>query len=140
MISQNPKSPAHDLPIAPASACLDLAVGLDMVGDAESLDEVLTLAEQSLSRDLPAIAQLLAQGDSSGASRLLHAFKGFMPIFCVESLVQHVGRVERLSKTASAAELQPAYAALEPALRQLCGELQRHLNRNAPFNNSGALS
>jgi HPt (histidine-containing phosphotransfer) domain-containing protein len=137
MISPNPKSPANDLPTAPA--CLDLGLGLDMVGDAESLDEVLSLAEQSLSRDLPAIAQLLAQGDSAGASRLLHAFKGFMPIFCVETLVQHVGRVELLSKTASAAELRPAYAALEPSLRQLCSELQRHLNDNPPLNNSEAL-
>jgi HPt (histidine-containing phosphotransfer) domain-containing protein len=140
MISQNPKSPANDFPIAPVPACLDLGLGLDMVGDAESLEEVLALAEQSLTRDLPAIAQLLAQGDAGGASRLLHSLKGFMPIFCAEALVQHVGRVEHFSKTASAAELQLAYAVLEPALHQLCGELRRHLADNSCLGNGDAVS
>jgi HPt (histidine-containing phosphotransfer) domain-containing protein len=111
-----------------------------MVGDAQALDEVLALAEQSLTRDLPAIAQLLAQGDAGAASRLLHTFKGFLPIFCAEALVQHVGRVELFSKTASAAELRPVYAALEPALLQLCEELRLHLRRNSFENISDASS
>jgi HPt (histidine-containing phosphotransfer) domain-containing protein len=141
MISRNPKSPdTEPLDDQIPAICLDLGLGLDMVGDAESLDELLALAEQSLTRDLPAIARLLAQGDSAGASRLLHSFKGFMPIFCVETLVQHVGRVELLSKTASATELQPAYALLEPALQQLCGELRRHLADNSCLGNDDAVS
>ncbi len=139
MISQTQKSSTTVLPPDQALAhCLDLGLGLDMVGDAQGLDEVLALAEQSLTRDLPAIVQLLTQGDAGAVSRLLHAFKGFMPIFCVEALVQQVCRVELVSKTASAAELQPVYAALEPALLQLCGELRQHLNKAASLGNNHA--
>jgi HPt (histidine-containing phosphotransfer) domain-containing protein len=139
MISQNLKLPSTDsLGNSFPAGCLDLDLGLDMVGDAQALDEVLALAEQSLTHDLPAIAQLLGQGDAGAASRVLHSIKGFVPIFCVQTLVQHVTRVELLSKTASAAELQPAYAELEPVLRQLCEELRRHLKIDPPVSVSDA--
>jgi HPt (histidine-containing phosphotransfer) domain-containing protein len=122
----------------PPTAYLDLALGLDMVGDAQSLRELLELADQSLQRDVPAITQWLLQGDARAANQLLHSIKGFVPIFCTPALVQHVTRVELLSKTASAEQVQPAYAELAPALSQLCAEVRRYLDNPAAGGTSDA--
>jgi len=107
--------------------CLDVALGVDMAGDAAALRDLLELAEHSLQRDLPQIAQLLAQGDARGANQLLHSIKGFVPIFATEALVQEVSRVEALGKTASANELQVAYAPLASHMHQLLAEISRYL-------------
>ena len=105
---------------------LDPVLGLEMVGDEDSLIDILNLADEGLTRDLPAIEQCLASGDARRADEMLHAIKGFVPIFCVESLVEHVTRVELLGKTASAQELAPAYAPLAPQLHQLRDEIRRY--------------
>ncbi|MGQ0710500.1 MAG: Hpt domain-containing protein [Rhodoferax sp.] len=106
---------------------LDVDRALEQIGEVEALHEMLDMLQSSLDRDLPLIPQLLAQGDAKGANRVLHALKGFIPIFCVDALCDHVARVEVLSKTASAPEIAAAYAALEPKLRQLQAEIDAHL-------------
>ncbi len=106
-------------------------MGLDMVGDADALRELLDLAAQGLDRDIPGIAQCLQQGDARGANQLLHAIKGFVPIFCAAPVVQHVTRVELLSKTADADEVAAAYADLAPVLSQLLREIRSHLETTA---------
>jgi HPt (histidine-containing phosphotransfer) domain-containing protein len=118
-------SPADSQP----SPRLDVALGLEMLGDEESLAELLELALQGLERDIPAVAQHLSQGDAKGANQLLHAIKGFAPIFCCPELVQQITAVEALSKTASAAEITPLYAQLAPGLSQLRDEICVHLGR-----------
>ena len=102
---------------------LDPVLGLEMVGDEASLIDILSLAEESLTRDLPAIDQSLNQGDARRADEMLHAIKGFVPIFSVPSLFEHVTEVELLGKTASAPELAAAYAPLAPKLKQLRDEI-----------------
>ena len=99
-----------------------------MLGDEESLAELLELALQGLERDIPAIAQHLAQDDAKAANQLLHAIKGFAPIFCSAELAQQITVVEALSKTASAAEVTPLYAQLAPGLSQLRDEIGVHLD------------
>ena len=122
------KSP--DFPNAsPPAACLDIALGLDMVGDEQSLQELLDMAEQALTRDIRAVAEHLEQGNAKGANGLLHAIKGFAPIFCAEHLVRQITGVELLSKTAAAQEIAVHYAELAPALAQLRDEICVYLGR-----------
>lgn len=106
---------------------LDVDRALEQIGDVAALHEMLDMLQASLDRDLPQIRQLLAQGDVKGANRLLHALKGFIPIFCTDPLCEHVAAVELISKTGSAAEVAHAYAPLEPKLQQLQAEIDAHL-------------
>ena len=106
---------------------LDVDRALEQVGEVEALHEMLDMLQSSLDRDLPQINALLAQGDAKGANRLLHALKGFIPIFCVDALCDHVTAVELISKTGTAAEIAVAYVPLEPKLRQLQTEIDDHM-------------
>lgn len=106
---------------------LDVDRALEQVGEIEVLHEMLDMLQSSLDRDLPMISALLTQGDVRGANRLLHALKGFIPIFCVDSLCEHVALVELISKTAEARDIATAFALLEPKLRQLQTEIDTHM-------------
>ena len=110
-----------------APVYFDVALALAQIGDPEAVRGILVMVEESLQRDIPAIAQLLAAGDVQGANQLLHPLKGFIPIFCREALCQHVGRVEGLSKSGSTAEVGQAYVALQPELEQLLAEVSNYL-------------
>ena len=107
---------------------LDIALALEQIGDASAMQGMLSMLEESLARDVPRIAELLAEGDVRGANRLLHSLKGFIPIFCVEVLCKHVAQVEEQSKTADAASVAVAYAALQPDLEELQSEVVTYLN------------
>jgi len=113
----------------PQPAYLDTDLALTQVGDAQTLQGMLVLLEESLTRDIPLIAQHLEEGDVPGANRLLHPLKGFIPIFCTPSLCDHVGAVEGVSKHGSAGEVNAAYAALRPQLEQLLREVSAQLCR-----------
>ena len=106
---------------------LDVDRALEQVGEIAALHEMLDMLQTSLDRDLPMISALLAQGDTKGANRLLHALKGFIPIFCVDALCEQVALVELISKTASATDIATAFASLEPKLRQLQAEIDAHM-------------
>lgn len=106
---------------------LDVERALDQVGEIEVLHEMLDMLQASLDRDLPQISAFLSGGDVKAANRLLHALKGFIPIFCVDSLCDQVAAVEILSKTGSAGEVELAFAPLEPKLRQLQAEIDAHM-------------
>jgi HPt (histidine-containing phosphotransfer) domain-containing protein len=67
----------------------------------------------------------LADGNTQGVNDLLHQFKGFAPVFCVDSLVELVVQVEAMSKQASLKALEEA---MEPLLNQLTA-LQAEVNR-----------
>lgn len=106
---------------------LDVDRALEQVGEIAVLHEMLDMLQASLDRDLPQIPALLAKGDVRSANRLLHALKGFIPIFCVESLCEQVAAVESLSKSGSAGDVAAAYAPLEPKLQQLQAEIDAHM-------------
>jgi len=84
---------------------------------------MLPLFVQTLKRDVPDIAQCLAQGDTAQAASRLHSLKGFLPIFCFPALVEEVVRVEKLCRTDPAAAVQSAYDALASHLRSLGDEV-----------------
>lgn len=111
-----------------APVFLDIGLALKQIGDATAMQGMLSMLEESLARDIPRVEQLLAEGDVRGANRVLHSLKGFIPIFCVESLCSHVARVEELSKVAQAPEVVRAYDALAPELEQLQSEVVSYLN------------
>ena len=106
---------------------LNIAGAMEQIGDEGALREMLPMVLESLTNDVPAITELLAQGDIKGANHLLHPLKGFIPIFCREGLCLHVGRVEGLSKSGSTAEVGQAYVALQPELEQLLAEVSNYL-------------
>ena len=106
---------------------LDVERALAQIGEVSALQEMLGMLQDSLGRDVPLIAQLLAEQDVSAANRLLHSLKGFIPIFCVDALCDHVAQVEMMSKTQGSAEVGLAYALLEPKLQQLQTEIDQYL-------------
>jgi hypothetical protein len=119
--------------LSPASpGFLDLDVALSQIGDVEAMNDMLVMLQTFLSREVPQIASLLQQHDTAGASQLLHALKGFIPIFCPETFCHEVGRVEGLSKAADSAALVMAYASLQPQLEQLLAEVSAYLVRHGP--------
>jgi HPt (histidine-containing phosphotransfer) domain-containing protein len=91
---------------------------------------MLSMLEESLTRDIPAIAALLNAGDVIGANRLLHPIKGFVPIFCGPTLSELVAQVEMLSKEDASTAIGPAYAELMPELEQLLADVSIYLNDN----------
>lgn len=106
---------------------LDVERALEQVGDLAALHEMLDMLQDSLERDIPKISELLAEGNVKSANRLLHALKGFIPIFCVDALCDHVTRVEVLSKTAPTEEVAPLYAALRADLELLQTDIDHYL-------------
>jgi len=107
---------------------LDIQLALEQIGDSQAMHGMLAMLEESLARDIPKIGQLLEEGDLPTANRVLHSIKGFIPIFCVETLCTHVARVELLSKNGDWAEISKAYAELKPDLQLLQAEVASYLN------------
>lgn len=112
----------------PVPVYLDVDLAMSQIGDVQAMQGMLTMLEESLGRDIPSIAALLANGDVVGANRLLHPLKGFIPIFCGPVLSELVAQVEMLSKDASSTAVGPAYAKLMPELNQLLSEVSVYLN------------
>ena len=109
---------------------LDIDLAMSQIGDLQALQGMLSMLEESLTRDIPAIAALFNSGDVVGANRLLHPIKGFVPIFCGPALSEHVAQVEMLSKEATSTAAGPAYAELMPELQQLLADVSAYLNHN----------
>lgn len=106
---------------------LDIPHALEQIGDEAVLQEMLGMLQTTLGSDVPQIAQLLQAHNVRDANRMLHALKGFIPIFCTAPLCQQVEQVEMLSKSGMVAEVQQAYALLAPQLQQLQADIVRHL-------------
>ena len=110
---------------------LDTALALSQIGDAETMNSMLLMLQESLARDLPLVSALLQSGDVAAASRVLHSLKGFLPIFCQEPLCAQVVSVEALSKDSLSAAVGPAYSALKPGLEILLAEVNAYLQAHA---------
>ena len=115
----------------PQPIYLSIERAMEFIGDANGVLSLLKTLEQTLSDDLPRLQDLLSKGDVYGANRILHQLKGFTPVFCVDSLVELVVKVEGISKHADPQELGPAYDQLRPQLEALRMEVHEHLQANA---------
>lgn len=112
----------------PDTTRLDVSRGTGMMGSEAALRKILVTVLASMSTDVPAIAAALQAGDVATANRMLHAIKGYMPIFGSDAMVNQVTEVEKLSKTGTAEAVQLQYQALEPQLRHLLAEIDVFLN------------
>lgn len=111
----------------PTGPLLDLAKGVGMMGSADALKRILATVATSMAQSLPQIDAALQAGDVPSADALLHALKGYMPIFAADALAEQVTRVEKIAKTAPIDVVAPLYAELAPQLRALLAEVQAHL-------------
>jgi HPt (histidine-containing phosphotransfer) domain-containing protein len=106
---------------------LDVGLALSQIGDVDAMNGMLVMLQDTLVHDLPLIDSFLGAGDVASANRLLHALKGFIPIFCRPDLCAHVVQVEALSKNSQGTTVAPAYLVLKPQLEQLLAEVRAHL-------------
>lgn len=106
---------------------LDVQRGITMLGSEASLRKILKTVHDSMTTSLPEIKQALQAGDVPTANSLLHSFKGYAPIFATDSLVEHITRVEKISKTESSATVSPLYDELAPRLIALLAEIKGFL-------------
>jgi HPt (histidine-containing phosphotransfer) domain-containing protein len=104
---------------------------MEFIGDSHGVLSLLKTLHQTLSDDLPRLQECLNKGDVYGANRVLHQLKGFTPVFCVDSLVEHVVSVEAMSKHADADELRASYSKLAPQMETLRLEVAKHLQNQA---------
>ena len=105
---------------------------MEFIGDTHGVLSLLKTLQQTLSDDLPRLQELLDKGEVYAANRILHQLKGFTPVFCVDSLVELVVKVEGMSKHAESSELNTAYAQLAPQLEALRQEVIDHLSQHSP--------
>ena len=110
-----------------SSIYLDTSLALSQIGDTEAMNGMLVMLQDTLSHDLPLIEAYLLSGDMANANRLLHALKGFIPVFCQPQLCARVARVEALSKDSQSTSAAPAYALVKPQLDQLLAEVAAYL-------------
>jgi HPt (histidine-containing phosphotransfer) domain-containing protein len=110
-----------------APVYLDTDWALSQIGDVESMNGMLQMLQESLARDIPQVDALLQAGDVAAANRVLHALKGFIPIFCQQPLCEQVVQVEALSKDPLSQAVGPAYRTLQPKLETLLAEVDWYL-------------
>ena len=103
---------------------------MEFIGDEAGFLSLLKTLHKTLTTDIALITDLLRKDDVGGANRLLHQVKGFAPVFCVDALVEHVVKVESLSKHGDANEVRAAFGKLSPQLEQLRQEVAAHLAAN----------
>lgn len=99
----------------------------EFIGDSDAVNHLLGTLKTTLDNDLPLLRKRMAEGNTQGVNDLLHQFKGFAPVFCVDSLVELVNRVESLSKHAPIESLNQALAPLLDQLSVLQNEVDRQL-------------
>lgn len=114
----------------PTPIYLSINRAMEFIGDEQGVLSLLKTLQQTLSDDLPRLQALLEKGDVYGANRVLHQLKGFTPVFCVDSLVETVVKVEELSKHADILDLRIAYQQLAPQLEALRQEVLAHLGHS----------
>lgn len=112
----------------PQATHLDIERAIGYTGDAAAAADLLRMVEQSLGSDIDKIWQKLEMGDMAAAGRLIHAIKGFAPMFCHDLLIEQVTRAEALSKTESAASFKPVFADLAPELLLLLKDIRSYLS------------
>ncbi len=108
----------------------DAARGVEMLGSDASLRKILKTVASSMSTSLPDITAALHSGDVHKANALLHAIKGYVPIFATDAMVAEVTHVEKLSKTEPLAVVAPLFDQLMPQLDGLLEEIRAFLAQN----------
>ena len=106
---------------------LDIDRAIAYTGGDTATRDLLQMVEPRLSNDVNAIWHHLEAGDAVAAGRALHALKGFAPVFCVNTLIETIGRLEVMGKAAALGPLKLAFAEVGPQLLALQSEIQTYL-------------
>lgn len=115
------------MPVASANyQFFNLASALEYLGDSQGVRDMLPLLSKALARDVPEVAHLLEKGDVLEAAALLHALKGFLPIFCYPALVEELVRIEKSCKTGPSPDAVLAYHRLASQLQGLGQEVAHY--------------
>ena len=99
--------------------CFNLPGALDLLGDDQGVRDLVPALCSALSKDVPEIASLLAQGRAVDATARLHSLKGFVPIFCEPVLAQEIIQLEALGRQESLESLRPRLVNLVDRLQAL---------------------
>lgn len=123
--------PLGPVPPAPprAAVFLDIERAIGYTGDEAATRELLQMVEQSLASDVAMIAQHIEAGDLAAACRLMHAIKGFVPIFCCDLLIERVTYAEAMSRSHTTESFKPVFADLAPDLMALRQDIGAYLGR-----------
>lgn len=103
---------------------LDMKRAVEFIGDEAAVAAMMPLLLSTLRDDVPEILRLLQTGDVVAANQLLHPLKGFVPVFCIDQVIDQVTAVEVFSKTAPAADVLPKFEQLLPLLERLRREVE----------------
>ncbi len=110
------------------SPLLDLTRAREFAFEAGQLRELVVTFEQSLVQEMAIIQAGLTNGDAMKVEHSLHALKGFMPLFAVESLAQAMADLYESSRQKPVAETGAAFTSLVPSLESLLVEARAWLS------------
>jgi len=102
---------------------------LEFLGDTQAVYDLLGPLVQSLEKDIASLEQLLAQGDLLAAAGVLHALKGFLPVFCHAAFNAQLAGLEKKIRLQDSPALRDEARDLLPILHQLKAEARAYLQR-----------
>jgi HPt (histidine-containing phosphotransfer) domain-containing protein len=106
---------------------LDLSRAKAFALEADQMRELVVTFEQSLAQEIAVIQAGLVAQDALKVEHALHALKGFMPLFAVESLSQAMTDLYKTSREQALSVTGPAFTALVPSLEALLVEVRAWL-------------
>ena len=110
------------------NSLLDLTRAKEFAFEADQLRELVVTFEQSLAQEMAIIQAGIASGEALKVEHSLHALKGFMPLFAVESLAQAMTELYATSREQPLSVTGPAFTALVPSLEALLVEVRACLS------------
>jgi HPt (histidine-containing phosphotransfer) domain-containing protein len=108
----------------PITPLLDLTRAKEFALEVDPLRELVVTFEHSLIQEMAIIQAGLANDDALKVEHALHALKGFMPLFAVESLAEAMTDLYQTSREQPLAVTGVAFTALVPSLERLRDEVR----------------
>jgi len=112
----------------PTTPLLDLTRAQEFALEADQLRELVLTFEESLAQEIATIQAGIHNADAVKVEHALHALKGFMPLFSVDSLAQAMTDLYQTSRQQPLSVTAPAFTALVPSLEQLLVEVRTCLS------------
>jgi HPt (histidine-containing phosphotransfer) domain-containing protein len=112
----------------PTNSLLDLTRTKEFAVEADQLRELVVTFEQSLTQEIGIIQAALASGEAVKVEHSLHALKGFMPLFAIESLAQAMTDLYQTSREQPLGVTGSVFTALVPSLKALLVEVRAWLS------------
>jgi HPt (histidine-containing phosphotransfer) domain-containing protein len=104
---------------------LDPSRAQDFAMDLEQMLNLAETFETSLTQDLKALDEALANPDPDPMRRLLHALKGYVTFLSKDELSSKVIQLESMSRQSPVDEVRSTVQSVLPALQTLLAEVTR---------------